>query len=276
MSGRGCERMESDFSVVISTCDKFSDLWDAHVLLLNQNWADRNVETFLVTDKPTDRTFGHVTVVAAGEGTEITERLRAVLPQVRTEYVLFTLDDYFLTEPISTKAIREDLQIMKKHRIDYLRLFVMTRKSLKNRKAKELEPGIFLLDNNAGDYIVSLYAGIWRKDFMERTLSKPLNAWQYEVALTTMARQMNARCADSRRGEFPILDVIRKGKVLTKARSYFDRNPIYNGNRETMKAKDEWMIELRTWLREWLPKPLFHLAKAMMRRRGYTFFSDNL
>ena len=94
--------MENNFSIIISTCDKFSDLWDAHILLLNQNWADRNVETFLVTDKPTDRTFENVTVVAAGEGTEITERLRAVMPLIKTEYVLFTLDDYFLTERIST------------------------------------------------------------------------------------------------------------------------------------------------------------------------------
>ena len=150
----------------------------------------------------------------------------------------------------------------------------MTMKSLKNRKAEEVEQGIFLLDNNAGDYIVSLYAGIWRKDFMEKTLTETLNAWQYEVALTSMARQLNARCADSRRGEFPILDVIRKGKVLTKARKYFDKNPIYAGNRENMKVKDEWMIEFRTWLREWLPKPLFNLSKAIMRHRGYTFFSD--
>ena len=236
--------MENNFSIIISTCDKFSDLWDAHVLLLNQNWADRNVETFLVTDKPTDRTFENVTVVAAGEGTEITERLRAVMPLIRTEYVLFTLDDYFLTERISTQAVNEDIQIMEKHQIDYLRLFVMTMKSLRNRKAEELEPGIFLLDNYAGDYIVSLYAG-------------------------------NARCADSRRGEFPILDVIRKGKVLTKARKYFDGNPIYKGDREDMRVKDEWMLEFRTWLREWLPKPLFNLSKAIMRRRGYKFFSDN-
>lgn len=266
--------MENDFSVIVSTCDKFSDLWDANILLLNQNGADRNVETFLVTDKPTDRTFENVTVVAAGEDAEITERLRAVLPLIKTKHILFTLDDYFLTKKISTQAVNEDIQIMNKYRIDYLRLFVMTMKSLKNRKAEELEPGIFLLDNNAGDYIVSLYAGIWRKDFMEKTLTKKLNAWQYEVALTNMARQMNARCADSRRGEFPILDVIRKGKVLTKARKYFDENPIYSGNRETMKAKDEWMLEFRTWLREWLPKPLFNLSKAIMRRRGYSFFSD--
>ena len=84
--------MENKFSIIISTCDKFSDLWDAHILLLNQNWADRNVETFLVTDKPTDRTFENVTVVAAGEGTEITERLKTVMPVSYTHLTLPTTE----------------------------------------------------------------------------------------------------------------------------------------------------------------------------------------
>lgn len=266
--------MNEDLSVIISTCDKFSDLWDANIQLLNQNWADRNADTFLVTDKPTSRTFENVTVVAAGEGTEITERLKTVLPLIKTKYILFTLDDYFLTQPIDNKKIIDDLNVMQKHRLDFLRIFVMSKKHLRNRKAVEIEKDIYLLDNYAGDYIVTLYAGIWRKDFMEKTLTETLNAWQYEVSLTRKARELNARCADSRRGEFPILDVIRKGKVLTKARKYFNENPIYKGNREDMKIKDEWMIAFRTWLREWLPKPLFNLSKAIMRHRGYKFFSD--
>lgn len=266
--------MKNNFTVIISTCDKFSDLWDANAKLINQNWADRDVKTFLVTDKPTNRTFDNVKIIAAGEGTEITERLKFVMPLVETEYILFTLDDYFLTEKIHTEAINEDICIMEKHDIDYLRLFVMPMKKLQNRKAVELEPEIFLLDNNAGDYIVSLYAGIWRKKFMEQTLVETLNAWQYEVALTKCAREIGARCADSRRNEFPILDVIRKGKVLTKARKYFNENPIYHGDREDMKKRDEWLLEFRTWLREWLPKPLFRMIKAMMRRMGYTFFSE--
>lgn len=266
--------MDREFSIIISTCDKFSDLWEANVQLLNKNWADRNVETFLVTDVFTNREFNNITVVAAGEGTEITERLAKVMPFIKTKYILFTLDDYFLTEKISTQHILEDIQIMEKHELDYLSLFVMTMRSLRNRKAEEIEDKIFLLNNYAGDYIISLYAGIWNKNFMENTLQKKLNAWQYEVALTRMAREMNAKCADSRRGEFPILDVIRKGKILTRAYKYFENNPIYHGNRQRMKACDEWMIKVRTWLREWLPKPLFEFSKAIMRRRGYQFFSD--
>lgn len=268
--------MENNFSIIISTCDKFSDLWDAHILLLNQNWADRNVETFLVTDKPTDRTFENVTVVAAGEGTEITERLSAVMPLIKTEYVLFTLDDYFLTEKIFTEAIKKDIEDMTNQRLDYMRLSILSKKNLRNRKAVEVAPKIFLMDNWAREYVVSLYAGLWKKSFMEQTLEERLNAWQYEVALTKLAREMDARCAVSCREEFPILDVIRKGKVLTKARTYFEKNPIYLGTRETMKRKDEVIIDIRTWLRVWLPLPVFKVAKAVMRRKGYRFFSDQL
>ena len=108
----------------------------------------------------------------------------------------------------------------------------------------------------------------------KRTFNTRKTENQGKMALTQMARELSARCADSRRGEFPILDVIRKGKVLTKAEKYFQSNPVYKGNREIMKVRDEWMLTFRTWLREWLPKPLFKTAKAIMRRRGYTFFSD--
>ena len=155
--------MNEDLSVIISTCDKFSDLWDANIQLLNQNWADRNMDTFLVTDKPTNRTFENVTVVAAGEGTEITERLKSVLPLIKTKYVLFTLDDYFLIQPIHNEEIIDDLQVMKKHRLDFLRIFVMSKKHLRNRKAVEIEKDIYLLDNYAGDYIVSSN-GIMKQD----------------------------------------------------------------------------------------------------------------
>ena len=272
----GYKMQRSKFTIIISTCDKFSDLWDANILLLNQNWPDRQSETFLVTDKPTDRKFPGVTVVAAGDNTEITERLKFVMPLIKTEYILFTLDDYFLTKRISTEAIIKDVDDMAKHSIDYMRLSALSKKNLKNRKAVEIAPKMYLMDNWAREYVVSLYAGLWKKKFMEQTLDEVMNAWQYEVALTKIARDAQARCAVSCRNEFPILDVIRKGKVLTKARAYFKQNPIYVGTRETMKRKDEIMIDLRTWMRVWLPLPLFHAAKAVMRHRGYKFFSDQM
>ena len=91
---------ENSFDIIISTCDKFSDLWDANILLLEKNWKCRNGQTFLVTDAPTEKSYENVQIITAGEGTEITQRLAAAIEKVQTKYILFTLDDYFLTEPI--------------------------------------------------------------------------------------------------------------------------------------------------------------------------------
>ena len=63
-----------EYDVIISTCDKFSDLWEAHSLLLNKNWKNRGNNTYLVTDAPTDRKLEGIEIICAGEGLEITKR----------------------------------------------------------------------------------------------------------------------------------------------------------------------------------------------------------
>ena len=265
---------KTEFEVIISTCDKYSDLWDAHVLLMNQNWQDRG-RTWLVTDMPTQRTFDGITVISAGEGTEITQRLTAALERVASEYILFTLDDYFLTEPIKAEPIQKALAVMETEKLDYLLLFPIRGFELSRENAVEFSnnPGYFLRDVSQGNYKVSLYPGLWRTDFMRKTLERPMNAWQYEVALTPMAHQLNARCAISNNHEFPFLDVIRKGKVLRKAHRYFRKNPIYQSDRPVRTVWEEVKLDTRTWIGRLLPKPLFRLAKRLMMKLGMEFYS---
>jgi len=272
--------MAIDFEVIISTCDKFSDLWDAHILLLEHSWKE-HPKAYLVTDVPTERWFDRVEVVCAGIGTEITQRLKQVLDKVTTDYILFTLDDYFLTEPIRDQALRQTLAVMEEENLDYVWLdsptnpYMPTYKELCREGAVALDghPGYFLRNLEEGNYKVSLYPGLWRTDFMRRTLEQTRNAWQYEVALTEMASQMKARCAVSTHKEFPFLDVIRKGKVLRKAQRYFRKNPIYQTERETMRFWDEWKLDARMWLKRALPKSLFLLLKKIMIKCGMTFYS---
>lgn len=266
---------ENRFDVVISTCDKFSDLWDANILLMDQNWPDRNGNTYLVTDVPTSKTYQNIQIVAAGEGVEITQRLAAALDKVQTKYILFTLDDYFLTQPIDNRKLSYAVDFMEEEGVDYLRLYPASKHYLKKEGATPSVryPGFYHRNMQGGDYKVVLYPGLWRTDFMRKTLDKPMNAWQYEVSLTETARRLGARCAISNHNEFPILDVIRKGKVLRKAHRYFEKNPIYASDREVMRAKDEWMLHFRTVLRHWLPEPLFRAAKSFMVRHGEKFYS---
>ena len=213
--------------MIICTCEKFSDLWEGNILLLNKNFPNRG-RTFLATDSPTERIFENITVVSAGKEAKITERISAALAETSAEYILFSLDDYFLTERIESRKISEAIAFMEAENIDYLRLYGASKSYLRKEGAAESknQKGFWIRDISKGTYKISLYPGIWRKDFLSATLSEKLDPWEYEVSLTETARKYGAKCAISCRGEFPFLDVIRKGKILRKAARYFEKNPV--------------------------------------------------
>ncbi len=268
------EQHES-FEVIISSCERFSDLWDAYFCLLDTSWPDRPDRIHLVTDCPTEKRYDGVNIVCAGEGTEITERLRTALEQIHSEYILFTLDDYFLTEPIHTADIRRAIAFMADNKVDFLRLYPASRRYLRRDGARACDgyPGYYIRDISTGNYKITLTPGIWRTDFMRQTVRSRLNAWEYEVALTPMARELNAVCAISNHNEFPYLDVIRKGKLLRRADRYFKRHPIYRSDREVMKLRDELMLGFRTHLKHILPKSGVNQLKKTMIQRGYRYYS---
>ena len=85
--------LKDTITCLIFSCDKFSDLWDANLKLFRENWPERDFETFIVTDKPTEYTFSDVQIIAAGSDLEWSDRLKYALQYVKTDYVFVTLDD---------------------------------------------------------------------------------------------------------------------------------------------------------------------------------------
>lgn len=266
--------LKDKLTLLIHSCDKFSDLWPAHIKLLNQNWPDRGIRTILLTDKPRDDKFPDVEIIGAGDGKEITERIRHALPLIDTEYVLVTLDDYFVTTPIDTARIARLVEIMEREHYDYIRLYDRPHCPLTTTGDKDIYT--YTLDH---DYRVNLYSGIWRKNFIERTLgSKVLNAWEFEVTLTERARLANGNCAVSHGKEFPILDVVRKGRILPKAWRFLKRNNLYEGNRPMYPYSDCLFLWTKTKINRLLaklPAPFYHSIKGLFVKIGMKSFTAN-
>ena len=115
--------MSKNMTMLILSCDKFSDLWDGHIKLLEQNWSDRDIETYIVTDAPTDKKYPGIRIINAGTDVEWSDRLAYALKQVDTDYVFITLDDYFLIKKVDDQSIVNLMKMMEKEGIDYVRLF---------------------------------------------------------------------------------------------------------------------------------------------------------
>lgn len=261
--------LNNKLTLLIHSCDKFSDLWDTHMLLLNKNWQDRNIDTFLVTDKFASRSYNGVTLFSAGANKELSDRIVAILPFIKTEYVLITLDDYFLIKKIQTEKIAKLVSAMDKEELDYIRLYPIPNSRFRIKGYQSL----FFIDLK-GNYQVNLYPGLWRKTFLEKTIQKSANAWQYEVSLTKVARSSDAKCAMSKGKEFEILDVVRKGKLLHKANRYLKKRNLYNGPREVISYKAELRINLLTIGKAILPRRFYNFIKQIMIKRGHHFYSD--
>ena len=258
-----------NLTLMIQTCDGYSDLWKPHLDFLTKNWPDCPFRRILVTDAPTDRVFPGVEVFSAGEGCHMPARLEAVLPHVSSEYVLLTLDDYFPIRPISTEAISRLVDIMDTQGLDYLRLFPMP-PAFRPWQGRR---GLFRIPLNT-DYAVNLYPGLWRRSFLEATLPGPEDIWAYEVSLTHTARRLGARCAMTYERTFPVLDVIRKGKLLHKAARQLARRGISLPGRDTVPRREELRIFLFTWGKQLLPRPAARWVKKWLTNRGYSFFTD--
>lgn len=260
-------------TILILSCDKFSDLWEGHIKLLEENWPDRNMRACIVTDCETDRCFPNVDIIVAANQPEWSDRLKVALQQVNTEYVFVTLDDYFLIEQVQNEKIANVINMMTKENIDYVRLFARPKRA--NGTKLEGYRGMRRI-NTDENYSVNLYAGIWKKWFLEKTTEESLSAWKFEIRLPRVARNNNARCVVSSNNEFVILDVVRKGKLLHKSAHYFKKHPgIYNGSREVNTWAYEIKLGIRTLGVRHAPKCVVNAARNFMIKRGHHYFSQD-
>ena len=88
------------------------------------------------------------------------------------------------------------------------------------------------------------------------------------------ARRLGARCAMTYERTFPVLDVIRKGKLLHKAARQLARRGISLPGRDTVPRREELRIFLFTWGKQLLPRPAARWVKKRLTNRGYSFFTD--
>lgn len=263
--------MSKNASLLISTCDKFSDLWDTHISFLRKNWVGDFWKVYMVTDRPTDKSYDGVEIIVAESGLDFPMRIRYALDFIKTDYVLLTLDDYFLIE----KAYSEKLEYLvgraEMENIDYILLY--DRRKTNPKKYESIDK-LVPIDLNQ-KYSVNLYPAIWSKEFLKNSVNGDLSPWLYEPTLTNYAKNQNAKCCFSHSGAFAVLDVVRKGKVLHKAERYFKKHGIDIGNRPIIGYGTEiklFLLDIISW---YTPRKTLKLFKCLAKKCGMTFFSED-
>ena len=258
-------------SLLISTCDKFCDLWDEHIVLLRNHWIGEIWKVYLVTDKQTDRKYEGIDIIVAGEDKDFPMRIKYAAELIDSDFILLTLDDYFIINDIHEEKLHLLVDRANNEHFDYLKLY--DRRMTDPRKYEAVDV-LYKIDLSR-KYAITLYPAIWNRMFLINSVSGDMTAWKYEPSLTDYARDLNANCMFSHAGLFDILDVVRKGKVLSKANKYFKKHGIDIGDRPLIKRSTEIKLAVMDYISWYTPRCVFVAGKRVLKMFGKTFYSED-
>lgn len=200
-----------NISVLIGSCDSYSHLWQNFNKLFQKYWKLETKNYFVgeTIFLPFD---GYVNIIPGRH--EWGKRILTGLDQVKTEYVWFILEDYYITEPITKEFIQEHINILEEYNADKIMVDWISHGEY---KLTHLKDDLYQF-NNDSNYLNSVQPSIWKTSYLKQVLRPEYSPWDFELKGNTFTSTLNP-------------------KILVKART----SPIYfNYARVGGKLSDGW------------------------------------
>ncbi len=225
---------QNELSIIVKSCDKFSDVWRPFFILFDKFWPDCPWPIYLITET---QKFVHpkvITINTSG-GSEWSAMLIYALGQIETTNVLFLLEDYFLNKTVSTDEIKRLLEAIKNDGALCLRLYPTHSMELKTSDSED-----FGVIDNQEEYLVSTQASIWKKEELLSLLVSTENVWDFERNASIRARNnqvrfcsvwLNTTLEKIDKGNYPFrylfLTSITRGKWTMKTVNFCKKHNVY-------------------------------------------------
>src|SRR6185437_10366090 len=202
-------------SVLVSSCDAYSDLWTPLFTLFWRYWPDCPHPVNLGAnqaqyDDPRVRTL------KAGRDESWSKNLRFFLNQIDSEYVLLLLEDFFFTGRVSTAAVSKQIDILRCLNGTVLRLFP-------NPPPETRLNGYPSLGSihRLAPFRVSAQAAIWKRAGLLGLLRDEENAWEFERNGTARTRDRADGFYCTYRPILPYVHVVEQGRWFWRAARRF-------------------------------------------------------
>lgn len=170
-----------NYTLLVSSCDTYSDLWEPFFTLLKKYWPTINSPVYLISDskKYTFEGFDiRCPLNYKNSNSTWSERLLKSLDEVKTEYVILLLDDFWLKESVNVSLIDKFVNYMSKdNNIGYICLRSQPGDTSDKPSNDFKELNCYGRKNS---YRINAQVGLWRKSFLKKILRKHENAWQFE------------------------------------------------------------------------------------------------
>ena len=174
------------YSILVNSCDAYSDAWPMFFFLLKKNWRERgggmpriylNCESLQYEDKdleiiPLNNSNAH----AWGE------RLLKCLEKIDDEFVLMMLEDFYYEDVIKTDVIDKCIDYMLDDKTIHSFQFMPSKEVAENNQAIIADPKYpgFVKRKKFVYYRLSTGPSLWRKSELMRYTNKKDSPWDWE------------------------------------------------------------------------------------------------
>lgn len=233
--------MKNNCSIIVSSCDNFSDVWEAFFTLFFRYWPDCPFKIYLISETkvyPDDR----VATISLGEDKKWASNMKLTLQKIDTPYVIYFQEDYLLRSPVDTQKMLRLLDFAIKNNAGCLRLFPAP----KPEKKLADSPGLGEIIKGKL-YSVSLQAAIWKKEVFEDLLIDGETGWNMEI--DGSKRSINIKepflSVYKKVLDYPKATAVKKGKWLYDAVKLCEKEGIkIDGTKRKIEGRSRYFLRI--------------------------------
>lgn len=185
--------MNSKYTLLVNSCDSFSDCWDPFFILLKKKWENNNFPILLNTEF---KTYKHEGLnIKTSRSHQMTNERRLTwsecliqaLEMVETPLVLYMQEDYFIEKQVKSDLIDDFAKLMTKdHSIKHIGLTDFGSKPPFQNYNNDERLWIISQKSN---YRISTQAGLWDRAALLSYLKAEENGWMFEIYGTRRAQK---------------------------------------------------------------------------------------
>lgn len=263
-------KFNENLTILVTSCDKYSDLWQPFIKLFRKFWPDCPYKVVLISETVTCNDFDQT--VLCGTGRTSTETICIALQQLTTPYVLLLCDDYFLIDYVNTENIKKILCDIEKYHSGCIKMLgdnTVLQSKILQTKPVNIENGEYIEYPKGSPYRLSFQSSIWNRTFLYELMSRAENIWDFERKISYDKISYTMPIYGTRKRTFPYIEVVHKGKWEHLALQICNYNdiPIDLTKRGVLSSWDQLKRYIRGWILEINPNMIIKLQNILSHEK---------
>jgi hypothetical protein len=166
--------LKKEISLLVSSCDNYSDLWPLFSFYFEKNWPNCNLDKYILSNHSnfSSETFKSIKV---GYDQGWSSNLILALEKIKTDYVFILLDDVFISQKVDNSLFEKICKEFISNEGNYLKFLTLPKSKVKSNSQ------YFNTLPTGSLYRSTAVFALWKRKTLLSILINGENAWDFEI-----------------------------------------------------------------------------------------------